>query len=171
MEIKENDINVISKLFFNKKKNIKVQDFNKTTNYSKKNKSKENFCVSLDEVFNLYRYSKSLIISIDNLVEMNALNSFYSYKNNSKSTLDVYNDITNLMEKKIDILNFRVIFKKCFKFLDEKSRKILKLKYFNKIKCEEIAKLLKLSNRTYFRRLEKAEVNFINLLKNYKILF
>ena len=43
-------------------------------------------------------------------------------------------------------------------------------RYFNKIKCEEIAKILKLSNRTYFRRLEKAEVNFINLLKNYKIL-
>lgn len=114
----------------------------------------------VENLFEIYRYSKSIIRDSFILVEKKALNSFYYNSSKSKSVLSQCREILEMIKQKASFIVFRDNFIKSFEKLSLLSRKILYLKYIKARQVEEIAKVLKLSVRTYFRRLQDAEIAF-----------
>ena len=114
----------------------------------------------VENLFEVYRYSKSIIRDSTKLIEKKALNSFYYNSSKSESVLSQCQEILELIKQKANFIVFRDNFIKSFEKLSLLSRKILYLKYIKARQVEEIAKVLKLSVRTYFRRLQDAEIAF-----------
>ena len=114
----------------------------------------------VENLFEVYRYSKSIIRDSTKLIEKKALNSFYYNSSKSESVLSQCQEILELIKQKASFIVFRDNFIRSFEKLSLLSRKILYLKYIKARQVEEIAKVLKLSVRTYFRRLQDAEIAF-----------
>ena len=126
----------------------------------KKNQNNAKISQFVENLFEIYRYSKSIIRDSFKLVEKKALNSFYYNSSKSESVLSQCQEILELIKQKASFIVFRDNFIKSFEKLSLLSRKILYLKYIKARQVEEIAKVLKLSVRTYFRRLQDAEIAF-----------
>ena len=84
-----------------------------------------------------YKVLPTLAKSIDRRNMNEALGSF-SYQGN---TMDVVNAILDNNKRKEALINAKVIVDDALASLKPTYRKILELKYFERIKCEEIAKM------------------------------
>lgn len=114
----------------------------------------------VENLFEVYGYSKSIIRDSTKLIEKKALNSFYYNSSKSKSVLLQCREILEMIKQKASFIVFRDNFIRSFEKLSLLSRKILYLKYIKARQVEQITKVLKLSMRTYFRRLQDAEIEF-----------
>ncbi len=114
-------------------------------------------------LLSVYRYLQTMANSIDNLIKRIGINSAF---NNSiyNATYKDTNKIIELTERKIKIINLKVLTEKALNGLSEKHKKILVLCYVDNLNYKKIIEILNISERTYFRRKEMAIASFSNLL-------
>ncbi len=114
------------------------------------------------------RYLEKVTKALDHVIYKKAIASMFV---NSKN-IHEYNGesvskfIINVMDSKINLINLNTICINGLKKIDKTCAKILILKHVDGKTSAEIAKLLGLSDRTYFRRLNKAYDEFEKYLKN-----
>ena len=82
--------------------------------------------------------------------------------------LDVYNNIIELMTRKNQLINLKIILDNALKTLNEKDKKILLIKMNYNIQISEICGILELKERTAFRHIEKAFENLADALNKSK---
>lgn len=101
--------------------------------------------------------------AIDKLVISQGVNSCC----NNLTTLENAEKIINLIQRKKNMVNLKVIIENVMASLEPQSARILIMKYFDKVKPEVCFSLLGLSRRTYFRKIDKAIDEFSIHLKNF----
>ncbi len=96
--------------------------------------------------------------ALDKIILKKAVSSaFVTSKNLMEQSCErISKYIINLSQSKINLINLNTICVKSLKGIDKTSAKILILKHIDGKQSGEIASLLGLSNRTYFRRLNLA---------------
>jgi len=118
-------------------------------------------------ILSVYPYLENLASAIDRIVERRALNSFYvsstdTFKNN---IYDVANKLIELSERKIVLINLKILTEETLKSCDRLLAKILIAKYFSKKTTKEICEMFSIPARTFFRKVFDAEVAFEKNLK------
>lgn len=115
-------------------------------------------------ILTIYRYLERIAGAIDKLVERQALNSYYYFKENTQNNgvLNVAEKIIELSERKVRLINIKVLTEESLKKCDRKLAELLIYRYIDGDRSEDIAKRLDLSERTYFRRLNQAEDQFLH---------
>ena len=109
-----------------------------------------------------YRYLERLADAIDSMVESRGLYSRVM-SGVSYSTNNIYNladKLIELSERKVKLINIKVLTEKTLEKCGENSAKLLISRYIDEKKNAEIAEFYQLSLRTYFRRLSDAERRF-----------
>lgn len=119
-------------------------------------------------LLSVYRYLERIAGAIDKIVRKSALAScdisgknFY-YNN----VFSISQKIIDLSQRKVTIINLKVLIEDVLKTMREKDAQILIERYFDSTKCKDIALSKGLSMRTVFRRLESAEQSFTNVLRS-----
>ena len=109
-----------------------------------------------------YPYLIKIADAIDRMIERRALNSFYVSGSNylSNNIYDLANKLIDLSERKVTLINLKVLVESALKKCDRESAKLLIAKYMSKKKTAEICDMFKLSTRTYFRKIKEAEDKF-----------
>lgn len=117
---------------------------------------KFNLCAKT--VLMVYRYLDRIADAIDRLIERRALNSFYvgSIGNNDNSILSVADYIINLSERKIKLINLKILIDMALENSPILFSQILIERFMDNEKGTDIAKRHNLSERTYFRRLNES---------------
>ena len=110
----------------------------------------------------VYPYLINIADAIDRMVEKKALNSFYVSSNDflRNNVFDVVDKIIELSERKVVLINIKVLVTDILKKCNKKHAKVLIAKYISKKKNDEICELLNLPPRTYFRMIKLAENEF-----------
>lgn len=101
--------------------------------------------------------------AIDKLVISQGVNSCC----NHLSTMDNAEKIISLIQRKKMLINLKVITENVIASIDTKSARILVMKYFDHVKPEVCYKLLEMSRRTFFRKIDRAVEEFAIHLKNF----
>ena len=104
--------------------------------------------------------------ALDEVIMKRALSSAFVTTKNlmEQSSETVSNFIINISESKVNLINLNTICINALKGIDKTSAKILILKHIDNKSGSEISKLLNLSDRTYYRRLNSAYDNFAKWL-------
>lgn len=107
---------------------------------------------------------------IDEIIMKKATASVYVTSKNlmEQSSENVSNFILNMSESKVNLINLNTICVSGLKGIDKVSAKILILKHIDGQSGAEISKLLNLSDRTYYRRLNTAYENLALWLRKNK---
>ncbi len=113
-------------------------------------------------ILSVYPYLEKLASAIDRIIERRALNSFYVsstdvYKNN---VYDVANNIIELGERKVVLINLKVLTEDILKACDRLQAKLLISKYISRKSTKEICEMFSLSSRSFFRKIIDAEIAF-----------
>ena len=120
------------------------------------------FNLGAKTILMVYRYLDRIADAIDRLIERRALNSFYVgvLGNNDNSIYSVADYIINLSERKIKLINLKILIDMALEDCPILAGQILIEKFMDNEKSFDIAKRHNLSERTYFRRLNEALDNF-----------
>ena len=104
------------------------------------------------------KYLERVTKAIDSLIFKRALSSGYVSTRNitEQSAYSVSQNIIGLSERKINLININTICFNALKGIDKISAKILILKFIDGFQSSEIAELLGISDRTYYRKLNLA---------------
>jgi len=110
----------------------------------------------------VYPYLVKIADAIDRMVERKALNSFYVTSSDflKNNVYDVVDKILELSERKVVLINIKILVEDCLKECDKLHAKLLIAKYISKKKSCEISSLLSMPTRTYFRKIKLAENEF-----------
>ena len=112
-------------------------------------------------LLNSYTCLERLSSAIDGMVMATGLHSSYGYN----ATMTSANHIINLISRKKLLINLKVLIETVIEKMPVNFARILVLKYFDKVKSQDIAKVMEISNRTYFRRLQQSVDCFSKGLK------
>lgn len=106
----------------------------------------------------IQKYLERICDSIDACIEKKATASMYVSTKNifQNDSLSVSNWMIEMGERKVNLINLNVICLNALRSIDKTQAKILALKYFDRMQSADIASLLGLSERTYFRKLNAA---------------
>lgn len=107
-------------------------------------------------LLNCYPCLERIAGAIDGLVLTNGLHSGCGYYN----TLTSANKIIELIDRKKILINLKVLTEKIIEKMSVEYARILVLKFFDRVKSEDIAKIMGLSHRNYFRKLNQAINSF-----------
>lgn len=109
-------------------------------------------------IMTIQRYLTRVTNAIDSLISKRALASgFVNTRNLTKqNAYSVTKDIIDLSQRKINLINLNIICVNALKGIDALSSKILILKFIDGLHSSEIASLLGISDRTFFRKLNCA---------------
>ena len=110
----------------------------------------------------IYRLLRKKCDAIDKFITNHAL--YFGPCTAEYGALDVCNNIIELMTRKNQLINLKIILDNAIKSLDEKDRKILLIKMNYNLQINEICGVLDLKERTAFRRIEKAFENLAEAL-------
>lgn len=113
-------------------------------------------------LLNIYGCLFRLAKEIDKIVLGFGLKSGF-YNGFSKTYRDI-EKIIELSDRKVTLINLKVLIEKCLVGLDDTSCKILTLKFVDKISNETIISALNIKRRTYFRKYIQAVNKFANQL-------
>lgn len=110
----------------------------------------------------VYRYLERIADAIDRLVESKAINSFYVSSSNffTNGVSVVADKIIELSERKVKLINFKLLIENALTSCDAEQASLLVEKYFDGEKVKDIVAKHGLSMRTYFRKLNAAENAF-----------
>ena len=113
-----------------------------------------------------YKYLDNIAGALDKLIDRQALNSYYYCGGNQmdNGVMAVADRIIKLSQRKIKLINIKVLVEQTLEKCDTLLAQLLIEKYVDNDKIEEIAKRHNLSSRTYFRRLMQAEDSFSYLM-------
>lgn len=123
-----------------------------------------NFKVWCKSFLSIYHIIPNIISSIDKLVMLKSANSSYFGDGAKNSTLNQIEQVINLSQKKINLINLKVLTDEALLDMNVDSSRLLVVRYVNNINCKKAIELSKLSRRTYFRNLNKAMVEFEKVL-------
>jgi len=116
-------------------------------------------------LLNVYGCLYKLTNEIDKIVLHYALSS--GFKNGVNKTYRDTQNILDLTQRKITLINLKVLIESCLDKLDLQSCKILTLRYVDRMSGETISTALNIKRRTYFRKYQQALNSFSStLLKN-----
>lgn len=121
-----------------------------------------------ETIVKVYRLLKKKCEAIDRFVENHAY--YFGPSTSEYGATDVYNNIIDLMTRKNELINLKIIVDNEMKKLNEKDKKILFLKMNYNLSLAEICGILKLKERTCFRHIENAYYNLSIALNNSKYL-
>ena len=108
-------------------------------------------------ILEVYRYLPRVTYAYDKIIKTKAINSQYSRSYDGfYSVYDVTNSIIDLSQRKITLINLKLITEKILKSMDKKYAKLLILRFIDGNKFNELASIFKVSQRTLFRRITKA---------------
>ncbi len=113
-----------------------------------------------------YRMLKKKCSTIDSFIENHA--TYFGPVSAEYGALDVYSNIIDLMTKKNQLINVKIILDNAIKSLDEKDKKILFIKMNYHLQMNEICAVLDIKERTAFRRIERAFENLTEALNKSK---
>lgn len=113
-----------------------------------------------------YRLLRKKCDAIDKFINNHAL--YFGPCTAEYGSLDVCNNIIELMTRKNQLINLKIILDKAIKSLPDKDKKILLIKINYNLQMNEICGILELKERTAFRRIEKAFENLADSLNNSK---
>jgi len=113
-------------------------------------------------LLNVYGCLFRLTKEIDKIVLGFGLNSAF-YNGVSKTYRDI-NKIIELTDRKVTLINIKVLIERCLSSLDDVSCKILTLKFVDKVSSETIISTLNIKRRTFFRKYVQAINKFANQL-------
>lgn len=112
-----------------------------------------------------YKYIERTCDAIDEFIFKHAIN--YGPDPEMCSTMDVINNIMDLMERKIKLIKLKNIIDDSVTNLNELDRQIIIIKMRFRTNVKNMQNILKLpSERTTFRRLNGAVDNFLEMLNN-----
>ncbi len=114
----------------------------------------------------VYRYLPRVTYAIDKIVKTRAYNSSYMSTNNMafNNVLNVANTILDLTERKISLINLKLIIEKALHSMDRNLARILILKFIDGKKSSDIADMFKMCLRTFFRKVNLALDSFTKAL-------
>lgn len=107
----------------------------------------------------IYKYLDRIADAIDKLVERQALNSYYSGFRND-GVLDIADKLLELSERKVRLINVKVLTEQTLEKLERESAQLLIEKYIDNDRGEDIALRHGFPQRTYYRRQNEAENAF-----------
>ena len=116
-------------------------------------------------VLGVYRYLPRVSNAFDRLVKTRAYNSGYVSSNSSfNDVFNVTTAILDLTERKITLINLKLIIEKALKMIDKNYARLLIYKYIDGKKSTEIAEKFGFCLRTYFRKINSALTSFSKAL-------
>ncbi len=98
-----------------------------------------------------YNYLERIVRGIDKTVKKISYNSFYYNSANYVSTYALSNKLIDLNERKVLLINTKILVDKMLKYIGNKGAKYLTLRFVDGLKNEEIAISQKKSIRTVSR--------------------
>ena len=113
-------------------------------------------------ILTVYRYLERIAGAIDKIIMQRARGSSnivgqnYFYNN----TLTISERLIDLSERKVTLINLKVLVEDALAEMDEKDAQTLIEKYVDGLKNKDLAESLGVGLRTIFRRIEKAELAF-----------
>ena len=116
-------------------------------------------------LLSLYRHLGAMANSIDNLIRRIGINSAFNHHVYNSTFVDS-NKIIELTERKIKIINLKVLIEKSLDNLKINDLKVLSLYYIDGLNYKKILEVLDVSERTFFRRKELAVARFAENLNN-----
>ena len=118
-------------------------------------------------ILSVYRYLGRICGGIDKIVEKTALASGGYNKQNfyTNDVLSVSERIIGLSERKVTLINLKLLTEDCLKKINPNDAKILIARYVDGEKRREMADRLGIDIRTAFRRIERAEISFAKTLR------
>ena len=113
-------------------------------------------------ILNIYRYLEPMADAIDRQIKTKTYEPEVSFGCNMNS---LAKEIIALTERKIGLINIKVFVDKAVSKLNENNRKIIMLRFIDKVQPKEIATLLNISERTFFRRAKAAFDSFCRMIE------
>ena len=116
-----------------------------------------------------YRYLERMCGAIDKQIEMLATRSYISSSawEQLNSVHNVSKKIIDLSQKKIDYINLKVLTEKILESMNKNLSKILILKHIKNVKASEISAVLKITDRTLFRKINSALEEFAKFMLKF----
>jgi len=115
-----------------------------------------------------YRHLPKIVKSIDKIFNTRAINAGVM-SGASITYNNVYNVTENLIiltERKVNLINLKLLCDKIIMSLDKNLAKVLILRYMDNLSYDKIAQVLKMSSRTVYRKVKQALEEGANILKN-----
>lgn len=116
-------------------------------------------------LLSLYRHLGAISNSIDNLIKRIGINSAFNHSVYNSAYVDS-NKIIELTERKIKIINLKVLIEKALDSLKVNDLTILSLYYIDGVNYKKILESLGITERTFFRRKEMAIARFSDKLNS-----
>lgn len=111
----------------------------------------------------IYHIIPNIVNSIDRLVLLKGVNSAFYSQSQSNSTLKQLDGVISLSQKKISLINLKVLTDEILLEMDTKNSKLLILRFIDNINCKKAIELSNMPRRTYFRALNRALKEFESL--------
>ncbi len=103
-------------------------------------------------ILSVYRYLEALSNAIDNLVLKKSINSAFYNNGRYSSAYESAKAVMELTERKVNLINLKVLTEDCLMELDGLQRKVLTLIFIDNVKNENVCDILEISTRTFFRK-------------------
>ena len=113
-----------------------------------------------------YRLLRKKCDAIDKFIQNHAL--YFGPCTAEYGALDVCNNIIELMTRKNQLINLKIILDNGLNKLDEEDKKVIFLKMKYNISMNEFCGVLDVKQRTAFRRIERAFFNLTEVLNKSK---
>ena len=108
----------------------------------------------------IYHIIPSVIASIDKLVYLKSIKSSGYSLDDSLSTQSQVDGIMKLTNRKVNLINLKVLTDETLLEMDKSKAKLIILRYIDNISCKKAIELSGLNRRTYFRALNAAFAEF-----------
>ena len=115
-------------------------------------------------LLSVYERIDKVVYGIDKTFNKICFGSFSYNSAGYRSTYEVSNKLIDLSERKILLINTKLLIKKFLSSLGKKSRELLILRYIKRLKNEDIASLKKCSIRTISRKITECVTKCANYL-------
>ena len=121
-----------------------------------------------EAIVKIYRMLAKKCDAIDRFINNHAF--YFGPSTSDYGSLDVCNNIIDLITRKNQLINFKVIVDNAVKSLDVEDKKILHIKMRYSISISELCGILELKERTAFRHIERAFSHLTDALNNSKYI-
>jgi len=139
------------------------------------NKNNDKMIAWVKALFTIYPTIPNIISVIDNIVLTRASSSISmsSVYSGSGDTMKQIEKVIDLSERKLKLLNILALVKEIISPLSEKDYEIVDLRFFRRLKAAEIAEMLKVDERTVFRKVNRILEKAVKICSSscYDLLF
>ncbi len=121
-----------------------------------------------ETIVKIYRMLKKKCEAIDRFINNHSL--YYGTDCLEYGAADVFENIIDLMERKNQLINLKIIVDSAVKSLDVSAKKLLYIKMNYNISMDEVCSILEMKERTAFRWVERAFNELAQALNKSKYL-